>query len=79
MGLQRIFSATTSVVGLFIAVDYGLCDEYRCRGFELTESDFPVPETDIIEDSTNDTWRQRLVWTLVYVAGTYMKHLLKTS
>ncbi|XP_026464599.1 uncharacterized protein LOC113367185 [Ctenocephalides felis] len=69
MGLQRIFSATTSVVGLFIAVDYGLCDEYRCRGFELsTETDFPVSEIDTDEDGT-DTWRQRLIWTLVYVIG----------
>lgn len=58
MGLQRIFSATTAVVGLFISVDYGLCDEFRCRGRDLT-------------GVTNITTgiQDRALWTLVYVIG----------
>lgn len=58
MGLQRIFSATTAVVGLFISVDYGLCDEFRCRGRDLT-------------GLTNITTgiQDRALWTLVYVIG----------
>lgn len=58
MGLQRIFSATTAVVGLFISVDYGLCDEFRCRG------------KDIMETSNVTTgWQDRALWTLLYVVG----------
>lgn len=58
MGLQRIFSATTAVVGLFISVDYGLCDEFRCRG------------KDVVGDTKVTTgWQDRAVWTLLYVIG----------
>jgi len=41
MGIQRIFCTTTIVVGLFVCLDYGLCDEFRCRGWERerTEDD----------------------------------------
>lgn len=59
MGLQRIFSATTAVVGLFISVDYGLCDEFRCRGKDVVTSDTKVMTG----------WQDRAVWTLMYVIG----------
>lgn len=58
MGLQRIFSATTAVVGLFISVDYGLCDEFRCRGADINT-----------KTAASVGWQGRAVWTLFYVAG----------
>lgn len=58
MGLQRIFSATTAVVGLFISVDYGLCDEFRCRGADINT-----------KTTASVGWQGRAVWTLFYVAG----------
>lgn len=59
MGLQKIFSATTAVVGLFISVDYGLCDEFRCRGVDLSDN------------VTHPTvgWQGHAVWTILYIAG----------
>lgn len=67
MGLQRIFSATTTVVGLFIAVDYGLCDEFRCRGTDLTDQFYlnslnPVAGTPM-------EWRSRAIWAILYLVG----------
>lgn len=59
MGLQKIFSATTAVVGLFISVDYGLCDEFRCRGVDLGAS---VAQPTI-------GWQGHAVWTILYLAG----------
>lgn len=59
MSLQRIFSSTTIVVGLFISVDYGLCDEFRCRG----------RETSARAISVKATWGVKAVWTFVYVGG----------
>lgn len=59
MGLQKIFSATTAVVGLFISVDYGLCDEFRCRGVDAATTTMPPTAG----------WQGRAVWTLIYVAG----------
>lgn len=60
MGLQRIFSATTAIVGLFISVDYGLCDEFRCYGTSIVTPEPIVPAVG---------WQGRAIWTLVYVAG----------
>lgn len=60
MGLQRIFSATTIIVGLFIAVDYGLCDEFRCRGYERER---------ISDDNGTWNWQTHAVWTTVYIVG----------
>lgn len=60
MGLQRIFSTTTIIVGLFIAVDYGLCDEFRCRGFEREK---------IADDIGPWTWQIHAIWTTIYIAG----------
>ncbi|KAG5894568.1 hypothetical protein JTB14_021550 [Gonioctena quinquepunctata] len=60
MGLQRIFSATTIIVGLFIAVDYGLCDEFRCRGYAREK---------VSEDTGNWSWQTHVAWTTVYIAG----------
>nr|XP_012135690.1 PREDICTED: uncharacterized protein LOC100879956 [Megachile rotundata]XP_012135691.1 PREDICTED: uncharacterized protein LOC100879956 [Megachile rotundata]XP_012135692.1 PREDICTED: uncharacterized protein LOC100879956 [Megachile rotundata]XP_012135693.1 PREDICTED: uncharacterized protein LOC100879956 [Megachile rotundata]XP_012135694.1 PREDICTED: uncharacterized protein LOC100879956 [Megachile rotundata]XP_012135695.1 PREDICTED: uncharacterized protein LOC100879956 [Megachile rotundata]XP_01 len=59
MSLQRIFSSTTIIVGLFISVDYGLCDEFRCRGREVS------PHT----ASVRESWGVRAVWTFVYVGA----------
>lgn len=59
MGLQKIFSATTAVVGLFISVDYGLCDEFRCRGVDLGST--------VIQPTTG--WQGHAVWTILYIAG----------
>ncbi|GAB0094977.1 uncharacterized protein DMENIID0001_103030 [Sergentomyia squamirostris] len=66
MGLQRIFSATTAVVGLFISVDYGLCDEFRCRGSDLTITS-PGDEA-----ATSVGWQGRAVWTLFYVISIFV-------
>lgn len=60
MGLQRIFSATTIIVGLFIAVDYGLCDEFRCRGYERVH---------VSDDTGNWPWKTHSTWIIVYVFG----------
>lgn len=60
MGLQRIFSATTIIVGLFIAVDYGLCDEFRCRGFEREK---------VSDDVGPWNWQTHAFWTTMYIAG----------
>lgn len=62
MGLQRIFSATTAVVGLFISVDYGLCDEFRCRGADLTTTTTGI-------NGSSSGWQGRAIWTLFYVTG----------
>lgn len=62
MGLQRIFSATTTVVGLFIAVDYGLCDEFRCRGTDLTGQFF--------QNTLNGAPMEwKAVWAILYIVG----------
>ncbi|XP_059619869.1 uncharacterized protein LOC132263882 [Phlebotomus argentipes] len=65
MGLQRIFSATTAVVGLFISVDYGLCDEFRCRGSDLTVTPGDEP-------TASAGWQGRAVWTLFYVIAIFV-------
>lgn len=59
MSLQRIFSSTTIIVGLFISVDYGLCDEFRCRGREVSAH----------AALARGTWGVRAVWTFVYVGS----------
>lgn len=67
MGLQRIFSATTTVVGLFIAVDYGLCDEFRCRGTDLTDQFFQNSLNPVAGTPTE--WRSRAIWAILYIVG----------
>lgn len=57
MGLQKIFAATTAVVGLLIAVDYGLCDSFRCRGVDVPPG---VAATG---------WQSRAVWTMGYIVA----------
>lgn len=74
MGLQRIFSATTVVVGLFISVDYGLCDEFRCRGTDLTDQIVLSTFADIAGNNNDDPnaipgWKGRVMWTLLYILG----------
>ncbi|XP_043271534.1 uncharacterized protein [Venturia canescens] len=59
MSLQRIFSSTTIIVGLFISVDYGLCDEFRCRGREVSAHTVTM----------RGSWGIRAVWTFVYVGS----------
>ncbi|XP_032667239.1 uncharacterized protein LOC116842314 isoform X1 [Odontomachus brunneus] len=60
MSLQRIFSSTTIIVGLFISVDYGLCDEFRCRGREVSSH---------TTATMKGPWGIRVLWTFVYVGG----------
>ncbi|XP_020289576.1 uncharacterized protein LOC109857556 isoform X3 [Pseudomyrmex gracilis] len=60
MSLQRIFSSTTIIVGLFISVDYGLCDEFRCRGREVSSH---------ATAAVKGTWGVRAIWTFVYVGA----------
>lgn len=60
MSLQRIFSSTTIIVGLFISVDYGLCDEFRCRGREVSSH---------TTAAVRGSWGARAVWTFVYVGS----------
>lgn len=59
MSLQRIFSSTTIIVGLFISVDYGLCDEFRCRGREVSAHVTTI----------KGTWGVKAIWTFVYVGA----------
>lgn len=59
MSLQRIFSTTTIIVGLFISVDYGLCNEFRCRGREISAHVVTI----------KGTWGIRAIWTLIYVGA----------
>ncbi|KAI4466287.1 hypothetical protein MML48_3g00004332 [Holotrichia oblita] len=63
MGLQRIFSTTTIIVGLFISVDYGLCDEFRCRGNEREHRS---------DDAGVWTWQTHSVWAAVYITGLFL-------
>lgn len=60
MGLQRIFSTTTIIVGLFVAVDYGLCDEFRCRGYERERRS---------DDAGSWSWRTHSFWAAIYIMG----------
>lgn len=60
MGLQRIFSSTTIIVGLFISVDYGLCDEFRCRGMEREHK---------ADDAGPWSWQTHATWAAVYICG----------
>lgn len=63
MGLQKLFAATTAIVGLFISVDYGLCDRFRCRGVDVPTT------TTTTEHSVPIGWQGRSVWTIVYIVG----------
>ncbi|KAL1490387.1 hypothetical protein ABEB36_013094 [Hypothenemus hampei] len=58
MGLHRIFSTTTVIVGLFIAVDYGLCDEFVCRGYDRQQ---------IVDDAGPWSWKIHSIWTGLYI------------
>lgn len=60
MGLQRIFSTTTIIVGLFISVDYGLCDEFKCRGYEREHHS---------DDAGEWSWQTHSIWTAIYILG----------
>ncbi|XP_069691545.1 uncharacterized protein [Periplaneta americana] len=60
MGLQKMFCSTTIIVGLFISVDYGLCDEFRCRGYERQRRS---------EDAGDWSWQSHSVWTLAYIVA----------
>ncbi|XP_017782880.1 PREDICTED: uncharacterized protein LOC108567119 [Nicrophorus vespilloides] len=60
MGLQRIFSTTTIIVGLFISVDYGLCDEFRCRGNDREHKS---------DDAGFWKWQIHSIWAGIYIVG----------
>ncbi|CAK9818702.1 hypothetical protein ANTQUA_LOCUS9907 [Anthophora quadrimaculata] len=59
MSLQRIFTTTTIIGGLFFTVDYGLCDEFRCRGREVAGH----------TTSSRASWGIKAIWTFVYVGA----------
>lgn len=63
MGLHRIFSTTTVIVGLFVAIDYGLCDEFVCRGYDRKQ---------IIDDTGPWSWKVHSIWTGLYIFGLTM-------
>ncbi|KAF7281340.1 hypothetical protein GWI33_004826 [Rhynchophorus ferrugineus] len=63
MGLHRIFSTTTVIVGLFVAIDYGLCDEFVCRGYDRKQ---------IIDDAGPWSWKVHSIWTGLYIFGLTM-------
>lgn len=73
MGLQRLFSATISIVGLFISVDYGLCDEFRCRGHNVTvitsASSSSLLSHTLANVSKSIEWQGHALWTFIYLAG----------
>lgn len=73
MGLQRLFSATISIVGLFISVDYGLCDEFRCRGHNITvitsSSSSSLISHSLSNVSKSIEWQGHAFWTFIYLAG----------
>lgn len=56
MALQKVFAATTGIVGIFICVDYGLCDEFRCHGNE-------IPKTSLHSETG---WQGSAFWSLAY-------------
>lgn len=60
MGLQKVFCATTIIIGLFVSVDYALCDEFHCRGFEREK----------VEDDEGQ-WNRatHFLWGLIYILG----------
>lgn len=58
MGLHRIFSTTTVIVGLFISVDYGLCDEFVCRGYDRQQ---------VADDAGSWSWKTHSIWTGLYI------------
>lgn len=63
MGLQKVFCATTIVVGLFVSVDYALCDEFHCRGYEREK---------VEDDGGEWTSATHFLWGLVYILGLAM-------
>lgn len=58
MGLHRIFSTTIVIVGLFICVDYGLCDEFVCRGYDRVK---------LSDDTGSWSWQVHSIWTQAYI------------
>lgn len=61
--LRRIFSLVAIVTGLFIAVDYQLCDEFRCHGVVRNSREaFHGPWS----------WDVHLLWTLGYAASLWL-------
>jgi hypothetical protein len=78
MCLRRIFSVTLIIVGLFIAVDYSLCNEFRCRGYDRLH---------VADDRGQWTWKVHTMWTVVYIIGlalcaayfTLLEHMLLTT
>lgn len=61
LGLRKLFSVATAIVGLFISVDYGLCDRFRCRGVDVPTTGATTP--------ISVGWQGRSVWTIVYIVG----------
>lgn len=60
MGLQKVFCATTIVIGLFVSVDYALCDEFHCRGYEREK---------VEDDSGHWNRATHFLWGVAYILG----------
>ncbi|XP_063913507.1 uncharacterized protein LOC135130111 isoform X1 [Zophobas morio] len=60
MCLRRIFSTTIIITGLFVALDYSLCNKFKCRGYEIQHTS---------DDSGNWSKQTHAVWTSVYIIG----------
>ncbi|KAF4521051.1 hypothetical protein B566_EDAN008123 [Ephemera danica] len=64
MGLQRIFGAMVIIVGVFISVDYQLCNELRCHGNERMANPTTVPE-----HTSAWAWGYHLAWAIICAVG----------
>ncbi|KAK3914796.1 ABC transporter L-arabinose-binding periplasmic protein [Frankliniella fusca] len=60
MGLQKVFCTTTIIIGLFVSVDYALCDEFHCRGYEREK---------VEDDSGQWNHATHFLWSLIYLLG----------
>lgn len=39
MSLERTFCTITIIIGVFVTVDFGICDRFRCNGNHQSTSD----------------------------------------
>lgn len=60
MRLQSIFSVATMIIGLFISIDYSLCNRFRCRGMDI------INPTD---NSGGWSSKTHTLWTIIYIIG----------
>lgn len=39
MSVERIFCTVTVIVGVFVTIDFGVCDKFRCNGSSIALPD----------------------------------------